>query len=52
VLYSAGVTERFEKNLYALRQPAPSPPADPRPDWQFDSGLGERKLLEQLGAPA
>src|SRR5256885_15170829 len=22
----------------------------PRPDWQFDGGLGERKLLELLGA--
>ena len=51
VLYSAGVTERFEKNLYALRQSSTfTAPLTPRPDWQFDSGLGKRKLLEQLGS--
>ena len=51
VIYSAGVTERFEQGLFALRHSgALACPLSPRPDWQFDSGLGERKLLELLGA--
>lgn len=51
VIYSAGVTERFEQGLFAIRHSgAISCPLSPRPDWQFDSGLGERKLLELLGA--
>ncbi|MFN9728365.1 DNA mismatch repair protein MutS [Acidovorax sp.] len=51
ILYSAGVTERFEQQLQALRQSAAfACPMTLRPDWQFDSALGERKLLEQLGA--
>jgi DNA mismatch repair protein MutS len=52
LIYSAGrVTERFEQQLQALRQGgAFTCPMSPRPDWQFDSALGERKLLEQLGA--
>ncbi|UCU98135.1 DNA mismatch repair protein MutS [Acidovorax radicis] len=51
VIYSAGVTERFEQQLQALRQGgAFTGPMSLRPDWQFDSALGERKLLEHLGA--
>ncbi|WP_291439150.1 DNA mismatch repair protein MutS [Acidovorax sp.] len=51
LIYSAGVTERFEQQLQVLRQSgAFTCPMSPRPDWQFDSALGERKLLENLGA--
>ncbi|MDD2545897.1 MAG: DNA mismatch repair protein MutS [Burkholderiaceae bacterium] len=51
VIYSAGVTERFEQQLQQLRQQgAFSGPLGPRPDWQFDGPLGERKLREHLGA--
>ncbi|WP_445082608.1 DNA mismatch repair protein MutS [Comamonas testosteroni] len=51
VIYSAGVTERFEQALFAVKHSGSiSCPLSPRPDWQFDSGLGERKLLELLGA--
>ncbi len=51
VIYSAGVTERFEQQLTALRQTGVlTCPLSLRPDWQFDAALGERKLLEQLEA--
>ncbi len=51
VIYSAGVTERFEQQLQALRQGGVlSCPLSLRPDWQFDGALGARKLLEHLGA--
>jgi DNA mismatch repair protein MutS len=51
VIYSAGVTERFEQGLFALKHSGSiACPLSPRPDWQFDTGLGERKLLELLGA--
>ncbi len=51
VIYSAGVTERFEQQLQVLRQSgAFTCPMSLRPDWQFDSALGERKLLEHLGS--
>ena len=51
LIYSAGVTERFELQLLALRQVgAFNCPVSPRPDWQFDSPLGARKLLEHLKA--
>ncbi len=51
LIYSAGVTERFEQQLRALRQQGVfTCPLGPRPDWQFDGPLGERKLREQLGA--
>jgi DNA mismatch repair protein MutS len=51
VIYSAGVTERFEQGLFALKHSGTMGcPLSPRPDWQFDTGLGERKLLELLGA--
>ena len=51
LIYSAGVTDRFEQHLQALRHSgALGCPMSLRPDWQFDSALGERKLLENLGA--
>ncbi|GAA4422992.1 DNA mismatch repair protein MutS [Acidovorax lacteus] len=51
VIYSAGVTERFESGLQQLRQAGVFQcPMSPRPDWQFDGPLGARKLLELLGA--
>ena len=51
LIYSAGVTDRFEQQLQVLRQNGSyTCPASPRPDWQFDGALGERKLLEHLGA--
>jgi len=51
LIYSAGVTDRFEQQLQALRQAGGfTCPMAPRPDWQFDGPLGERKLLEHLGA--
>ncbi|MCB2019001.1 MAG: DNA mismatch repair protein MutS, partial [Hydrogenophaga sp.] len=54
LLYSAEVTPGFEKSLQQLTvQPLPSGQrcvAVVRPAWAFDSGLGERKLLEQLQA--
>ena len=51
LIYSAGATQRFEQQLQQLRQGgAFICPMALRPDWQFDSALGERKLLEQLGA--
>ncbi|WP_425485581.1 DNA mismatch repair protein MutS [Hydrogenophaga aromaticivorans] len=54
LLYSAEVTPAFEKNVQALAaQPLASGQrtvAVLRPAWAFDGALGERKLLEQLGA--
>jgi DNA mismatch repair protein MutS len=51
LIYSAGVTDRFEQQLQLLRQSgAFTCPMSPRPDWQFDGALGVRKLLEHLGA--
>ena len=51
LIYSAGCTQRFEQQLQALRQTGHvACPMAPRPDWQFDPPLGERKLLEHLGA--
>ncbi len=49
LLYSAGVTPAFEQRLKALRF-ASGLSLTPRPDWQFDAALGQRKLLEQLKA--
>ncbi len=49
LLYSAGVTPAFEQRLKALRF-ASALSLTPRPDWQFDATLGQRKLLEQLKA--
>jgi DNA mismatch repair protein MutS len=49
LLYSAGVTPAFEQRLKALRF-ASGLSLTPRPDWQFDAALGQRKLLEQMKA--
>ena len=48
---TAQAAQRFEQQLQALRQTGHvACPMAPRPDWQFDPPLGERKLLEHLGA--
>ncbi|WP_024536895.1 DNA mismatch repair protein MutS [Comamonas badia] len=51
LIHSAGCTQRFEQQLQLLRTSgALACPITPRPDWQFDAPLGERTLLEHLGA--
>ncbi|GAA6141964.1 DNA mismatch repair protein MutS [Hydrogenophaga sp. 5NK40-0174] len=54
VVYSADASNTFEQRLLTLTaQPLPNGQrtvAVLRPAWAFDSGLGERKLLEQLQA--
>lgn len=47
LLHSADVTPAFAQRLQAARA---SIPVTARPEWQFESGLGQRKLLEQLKA--
>ncbi len=47
VLHSTDVTPVFAQRLQAARGGVP---ATQRPNFQFDSGLGQRKLLEQLKA--
>ncbi|RST55097.1 DNA mismatch repair protein MutS [Variovorax sp. MHTC-1] len=49
LLYSAEVTPGFEQRLKAARNGAPFT-LSVRPAWQFDGGLGERKLCEQMGS--
>ncbi len=49
LIYSAGVTNAFEDRLKRLRFGS-SLSLTTRPQWQFDSGLGERKLQEVLQA--
>jgi DNA mismatch repair protein MutS len=49
LLYSADVTPAFEQRLQAARS-ATAFTATPRPAWQFDPALGQRRLLEQLHA--
>ncbi|HYD76288.1 DNA mismatch repair protein MutS [Ramlibacter sp.] len=49
LLHSADVTSAFSQRLAALRF-AGSVSLTERPAFQFDAGLGLRKLLEQLGA--
>lgn len=49
LLYSAGVTPVFEQQLKSLRFAMPIA-LTLRPEFQFDAGLGRRKLLEQLRA--
>jgi DNA mismatch repair protein MutS len=49
LLYSAGVTPAFGKAIEALRMATPLTLTE-RPEFQFDAGLGRRKLLEQLDA--
>jgi len=49
IIFSAGATPTFEARLRsALISGAVS--VSVRPDWQFDAGLGEQKLLAQLQA--
>ncbi len=47
LLFSADVTPAFEQRLKAIRA-GMSMSLTQRPEFQFDSGLGLRKLLEQL----
>jgi len=49
LLFSADVTSAFEQRLKALKL-ASSFSLTQRPEWQFESGLGLRKLLEQLNS--
>jgi len=49
LLYSADATPAFEQRLKALRGAA-AMPLTVRPAFQFDAGLGQRKLCEQLDA--
>ncbi len=49
LLFSADVTPAFEQRLKALRSSG-SLSLTQRPEWQFESGLGLRKLLEQLNS--
>ncbi len=49
LLYSAEVTPAFEQRLKAARSATPFT-LSVRPAWQFDGGLGERKLCEQMGS--
>src|SRR5512132_2829711 len=47
LLFAADVTPAFEQRLKALRF-STALSLTQRPEWQFDAGLGRRKLLEQL----
>ncbi len=47
--FSAGVTHAFEDRIKRLRQQS-AVFLTARPEWQFDSALGQRKLLEALQA--
>ncbi len=49
LIFSAGATPAFEARLRSLPV-AGSLSISVRPDWQFDAGLGQRKLLEHLQA--
>jgi DNA mismatch repair protein MutS len=48
VIFSAGATPAFEAKLRAACGAAVS--VSVRPDWQFDTGLGQRSLLTHLNA--
>ncbi len=51
LLHASGEHQRLAPLLAGLRRGGLfDGPAAGRPDWQFDAGLGERKLLEHLGA--
>jgi DNA mismatch repair protein MutS len=53
LIYSAGCTPVFEARLQGLRQAggvALATSLTIRPEWQFDSALGQTRLLEQLKA--
>jgi DNA mismatch repair protein MutS len=47
LLHAADITPAFRDRLQLLRGAVP---LTQRPEWQFEKGLGERKLLEQLQA--
>ncbi len=47
LLFSTDVTPAFEQRLRAVRQGV-AVTLSQRPEWQFESALGQRKLLEQL----
>jgi DNA mismatch repair protein MutS len=47
ILFSADITPAFEQRLKALRMSSPVSLTQ-RPQFQFDAGLGLRKLLDQL----
>ncbi|WP_296492266.1 DNA mismatch repair protein MutS [Rhodoferax sp.] len=49
LIFSAGATPAFEARLRALPVSG-TLSISVRPDWQFDAGLGQRKLLEHLHA--
>jgi len=49
LLFSAGATPAFEARLRSQSLPG-AMSITVRPDWQFESALGERKLLTQLQA--
>jgi DNA mismatch repair protein MutS len=49
LLFGADVTPAFEQRLRALRFATPLSLTQ-RPEWQFEAGLGLRKLLEQLNS--
>ncbi len=49
LLFSADVTPVFEQRLKAMRL-ATSFSLTQRPEWQFEAGLGLRKLLQQLNS--
>ncbi len=49
LIFSAGATPAFEARLRHMTLTGPVS-ISARPDWQFDSGLGQRKLLEYLQA--
>ncbi len=48
--YSAGCTTSFEERLKRLRATSNALYLTARPEWQFDSALGQRKLLDALRA--
>jgi DNA mismatch repair protein MutS len=52
LLASGGMTQSFEQRLQAIRQQhrGQGLTLALRPDFQFDAGLGQRKLLEQMQA--
>ena len=49
LIFSADVTPVFEQRLKAIRS-ASTVSLTQRPEWQFEPGLGLRKLMEQLNA--
>jgi DNA mismatch repair protein MutS len=50
LVYSADATPAFEQRLKAVRTATGALSLTLRPAFQFDAGLGQRKLLEQLQA--